>query len=398
MRFSPLVLGVVPAVLLSLAVGCSPSSDSASGTPDAAISPTGTDSGADGGAGDGATSPTCTVLGTNVLSDDIKELSNLSLAGTSLVFLSSDLTLTTAPGIEKIQQDGTGRTTLYTPVGDRRIHSLHVAGDKIFFFETDNAAAVPVDELWTLPALGGTPTRVGTVDFGDRRFIGSDATHLYVVYATGMPVGARFDRIDQTTGVVENVAILTDRSVANQVTLSGNDIFFYANKVGADANVADIFRFDKTASGVTPTILPGGLDALCDSGLGGLYATPTKLACGFAGVNAGGRDGTAIGVVVPKDFLHPSPNILVGTDAETLYLIDREHWQMGTGTIRKVASTGGPVLPVACDVSTIQDRLADGTFPIQTEHEVIIGATDVFWVEHRGLAPDTKWFVRRAPK
>ena len=201
-----------------------------------------------------------------------------------------------------------------------------------------------------------------------------------------------------TTGVVENVAVLTGRGGANQASLSGNDIFFFAGKTGADANVSDIFRFDKNGSGVTPTILPGGTDALCDSRLGGLYATPTKLACGFGGIKAGARDGTGIGVVVPRDQLHPASTVLVGTDAETLYVMDRENVSKGTGTLRKVASTGGALLPVACDLSTVENKLVNAVFPVQTEYELVIGASDVFWIERRGTAPATKFFVRRAPK
>ena len=81
-----------------------------------------------------------------------------------------------------------------------------------------------------------------------------------------------------------------------------------------------------------------------------------------------------------------------------LYLLDREQTQMGTGTLRKVASGGGALLPVACDVSTVENPLLRAVFPVQNEYELVIGSGDVFWVEHRGLAPDTKWFVRRAPK
>ena len=183
-----LTLGVVPAFLLSLAVGCSPSADSGAPTPDAAVAEgEGGSDGGDGGTGEGGPSATCTVLGTTVLGDEPKELSGLAVAGTSLVFLSADLGLTVPPGIEKVEQDGTGRTSLYAPLGDRRVHSLHVAGDRVFFFETDNGVAVPVEELWSLPVAGGASTRVGSVDFGERRFVGHDATHLFVSSTSAMP-------------------------------------------------------------------------------------------------------------------------------------------------------------------------------------------------------------------
>jgi hypothetical protein len=398
MRF-PLLLGLVPAVLVAFAVGCSPSAESGGVAPDGG-SPTGEGgTTADGGAtGDSAAPASCDVVTANVLGDDIKELSNLQLAGASLVFLSADLTLATPPAIEKIQQDGTGRTTLYTPAGDRRVHSLHVQGDRVLFLEQDNAATIPAEELWSIPLAGGTATRLGTATFDAARIIGSDATHLYVWSLTSMPVGTHFDRVDLVSGVVENVAISTDRGGPGQVTLSGNDIFFFAGKTGGDASISDIFRFAKTGSGVTPTILPGGTDALCDSRLGGIYATPTKLACGFGGVKAADRDGANITVVVPRDLLHPASRILVGSDAETLYVMDREGQQAGTGKLYKVASSGGALAPVACDMSEVQSRLLDAVFPLQTEHELVIGATDTFWIEHRGLAPSTKWFIRHVAK
>jgi hypothetical protein len=49
-------------------------------------------------------------------------------------------------------------------------------------------------------------------------------------------------------------------------------------------------------------------------------------------------------------------------------------------------------------MSEVQSRLLDAVFPLQTEHELVIGATDTFWIEHRGLAPSTKWFIRHVAK
>ena len=358
--------------------------------------------GADGGGpaidgGEGGTSPTCTVLGTNAIANEPKQLSNLEVTATSVVFLSVPDGAAPPASIEKMNLDGTGRTTLYTSAGDRRIHSMKVQGDIAYFFETDNAATIPVDELWSIPLAGGAPTRIGTVSFDGPRFFGSDAANLYVAYDSAMPAGIHFDRVVIASGTAENMAFLPDRAGANMASISGNDVLFWSAKTGADANVADIFRFDKTATAATPAILPGGVDALCDIRIAGMYSTPTKLACGFSGLNAFGHDGTGLSVLIPKDLLHNGPNVLVGADAETLYVFDREKSATGVGTIVKIPSTGGAVAPVACDLSTLQNRLVDASFPVQTEYEVTIGSTDVYWIEKRGVAP-AAWFVRHAPK
>lgn len=351
--------------------------------------------GSDGG--DGGTSPTCTVLGANAIANEPKQLSNLEVTATSVVFLSVPDGAAPPASIEKMNLDGTGRTTLYTSTGDRRIHSMKVQGDIAYFFETDNAATIPVDELWSIPLAGGTPTRVGTVSFDGPRFFGSDAANLYVVYDAAAANAIHFDRVVLASGTAENIALLPDRAGANMTSISGNDVFFWAAKTGADANVADIFHFDKTAAAATPTMLPGGVDALCDIRLGGMYSTPTKLACGFSGLNAYGHDGSGLSVIIPKDLLQSGPNVLVGTDAETLYVFNRQTSATGVGAMMKVPSAGGAVTPVACDLSTLQNRLVNAFFPVQTEYEVTVGSTDVYWIEKRGVAP-AAWFLRHAPK
>ena len=360
--------------------------------------------GADGGGGpgtdggDGGASPTCTVLGTNAIANEPKQLSNLEVTATSVVFLSVPDGAAPPASIEKMNLDGTGRTTLYTSAGDRRIHSMKVQGDVAYFFETDNAAVTPVDELWSIPLAGGAaPTRVGTVSFDGPRFFGSDAANLYVSYETAMPAGVHFDRVVLASSTVENIAFLPDRAGANMTSISGNDVLFWSGKTGADANIADIFRFDKTATAATPAALPGGVDALCDIRTAGMYSTPTKLACGFSGLNAFGHDGSGLSALIPKDLLQLGPNTLIGADAETLYLFNRSKAAAGVGALVKIQSSGGAVTPVACDLSTLQNRLVDASFPVQTEYEVTVGATDVYWIEKRGLATPA-WFVRHAPK
>lgn len=396
--------GIVPALLVALAVGCS-SSESGGPAADGGL-PTGDGGpGADGGpgpgsdGGDAGTSPTCTVLGTNAIANEPKQLSNLEVTATSVVFLSVPDGAAPPASIEKMNLDGTGRTTLYTSAGDRRIHSMKVQGDVAYFFETDNAATIPVDELWSIPLAGGTPTRVGTVSFDGPRFIGSDAANLYVAYDAAAANAIHFDRVVLASGTVENAALLPDRAGANMTSITGNDVFFWAAKTGADANVADIFRFDKTATAAAPTALPGGVDALCDIRTAGLFSTPTKVACGFSGLNAYGHDGSGLSPLIPKDLTHLGPNVLVGSDAETLYVFNREKALQGVGTIVKISSSGGAITPVACDLSTLQNRLVDASFPVQTEYEVTVGATDVYWIEKRqsGGAP-AAWFVRHAPK
>jgi hypothetical protein len=128
-----------------------------------------------------------------------------------------------------------------------------------------------------------------------------------------------------------------------------------------------------------------------------MYSTPTKVACGFTGLNAYGHDGTGLSALIPKDPLQLGPNVLVGADAETLYLFNRDKASKGVGTLVKIQSSGGAITPVACDLSTLQNRVVDAFVPVPTEYEVTVGATDVYWSEKRGLATPA-CFLRHAPK
>jgi hypothetical protein len=113
-------------------------------------------------------------------------------------------------------------------------------------------------------------------------------------------------------------------------------------------------------------------------------------------VRVAGRDGESVTEIVPHQLPMPS-NVLVGTDAENLYVMDAPKGPTGVGTMSRVASSGGAVTPIVCDLNPVENRFVDGFQRLQTEYEVTIGATDVFWVEKRGL-DSPKWFIRRAAK
>lgn len=397
------ILGASALALCAWLAACSGEDDADDDAGSSSSGGTSADGGSSSGGSSGGSSSggaACNVLGSNVLADEPKQLSGLALAGNALVFVSDDAAPAIPPTIEKIGADGSGRTTLHVPTGLRRIVDTRAFGDKVFFLEEDTADAVPATELWSVPVAGGAAVQVGATSFPAGRIFGVDATHVYIAQNTDSPVGSIYDRVEIATGTSVRLATsLPNTGTPSQISISGNDVFYMAGKTGAQAGSHDLYRFDKSLAAQTPTpVLPTGLADLCDIALGGIYATPTKLACGFSALRAGNRDGTGITELIAKDVLKPASNILVGSDAELFYLHDSTGQQTKTSALRRIASSGGELTTIACDLGRIQNRLLRTFFPIQTEYEVIVGATDVFWIEVSGTDSDPKWMIRHATK
>ena len=103
-------------------------------------------------------------------------------------------------------------------------------------------------------------------------------------------------------------------------------------------------------------------------------------ACGFSGVATRALDGTTPEVLIERDVLAPR-NVLVAVDGEQLYITDTTPSTDPSGHMYRSATDDATKVPVACDLGKIAYALVDGTFQNQVEYEVVVGATDVFWVE-----------------
>jgi hypothetical protein len=352
-----------------------------------------------GGSGSGG-SGSCDASGMDLLANQDHELSGLSLGNGRLAFLAADLTLASPATIDTIKTDGTGRVTLYSPMDQRRVHQLLASGDTVYFLEVNNADVVPEEALFSVPLAGGTPMQLGTGKFPGARFVGIDDTNLYLAQNTDQPVGVIFQRVELASGDVTKAATLTDVGTAVHLQLSGDDIFFVASGAGADAGMVSAYSFPKNGSNVTPTKLwtEDAMRDSCNLSLGGLVATPTKVACGLFGVETRSRTGTSANAIIAEDLTNRAYAV-VASSGEDLYLMTPPTTNDGVGHLDRIESSGGDITPIACDVHTLENHLADGTFPVQNEFEAFVGGDQLYWIEkHAPASGDASWFIRHAPK
>lgn len=352
--------------------------------------------GASAGSGDtGGTNGSCDRMGRDVTEQGGKILSNLTIAGDTLVYLAGDPKLLMAPTVESVKVDGTSPAVLYTSTGRRRVRSVFAYGDSVFFYE-DNEDVVAKHELFRLPLAGGEATRVGDVANEGGYIFGVDESHVYLVRNTAQPVGSVFERVEIATGALSVIGTITGTGTPGHVMLSGNDVFFHAGFAGPGASQpSNVYGFAKDADNATPSILwEAGPQDPCGFPLGGLVATPTKLGCGYGAVASHNRDGSEPLVLIERDALAPL-NIVVASDAENLYLIETSSGQARDARMKRTKSTVGEVTNVVCDLGTVANQLVDGAFPIAYEWEVVVGEREVYWIE-RASGEDGELYQLRA--
>jgi hypothetical protein len=133
----------------------------------------------------------------------------------------------------------------------------------------------------------------------------------------------------------------------------------------------------------------------CGFPLGGLIATDSKLACGFANVSVYGRDGAS-----PEQILaRTDTNLLaipMATDGERIYMGGRS--EGGATPLWRIDSDGSDLTAVACDSGEIGNQEEGNNFPIQYEYEMVVGDSDVFWIEYRMDGSDFEFLIRSTPK
>lgn len=355
--------------------------------------------GASAGSGDtGGMNGACDRMGRDVTEQGSKILSNLTVSGDTLVYLAGDPTLLMAPTVESVKTDGTSPAVLYTSTGRRRVHSVFAYGDSVFFYE-DNEDVVPKHELFRIPLTGGEATRVGAVANEDGYIFGVDESHVYLVRNTDQPVGSVFERVEIATGTLSVIGTITETGTPGHVMLSGNDVFFHAGFAGSRASEpSNVYGFAKDADNATPSILwETGPQDPCGFPLGGLVATPTKLGCGFSAVASHNRDGSEPLVLIERDAVGPL-NIVVASDAENLYLIETSSGEARDARMKRTKSTAGEVTNVVCDLGTVANQLVDGSFPIGYEWEVVVGESEVYWVERASGEEGQLYQLRAAAK
>lgn len=359
-------------------------------------------SSADGSTHGDATAGGCAAAASrSLLADHPRGLTGLSVVdGGDLVALS--VAVGTPTQVVRVDGQDGGATTLFESQGDRRIESLIAAGDTIYYLERDNADPLGAAELFTLPIAGGTPTRVGDVGFDVGRLFAVADGYVYNWRDTDQPVAAVFERVDVAAAAIERIATTADGTgTPFHVTLSGDTIFFMQGFAGAGASEpVHVYAMAKDADDVAPDdLFQAPTDDPCFGPLGGLFATPTKLACGYADVFVRDRDGGNPTALLESMSLDPG-YLLGAADGENLYVLQViAPGGAQDGRIVRIASSGGELVDIACDVGPIGNPLIDGFFPDQTEYEIAFGDTEMFWIEAgNDDAGNPRYAVRAATK
>lgn len=363
----------------------------------------GRDGGSGGGSGNGensgGSSDECDAMGRDVTEPDKFVLSNLTIAGDRLVFLSADPGFAVAPTIESVKLDGSDRTVLHTSTGKRRVRSVYALDDRVFFLE-DNEDLVAKLELFQMPLGGGDVARLGNTESEDGYIFGVDDTHVHLVRNTIQPSGSVFERVAIEGGDLTVTATITGTGTPLHVTLAGDDAFFYAGIAGSAGATTpgSVYGFASSGSNVTPTALwQSGPEDPCGFPLGGLVATPQKLGCGFAGVATYSREGEGPTELIPRASSMPL-NIVVESDGENLYMIETSDGTSRNARMKRTPSGESDVSVVVCDLGMVSNQLVDGFFPIAPEYEVAVGATDVFWIEQNREGSTVQYRLRAATK
>jgi hypothetical protein len=323
----------------------------------------------DGGDGDGdGDGESCTIPPREVTEATEQTLSNLSVSGDKLAFISSE-PATLFGTIEVIGIDGEGQETLHSPEGQRRVRSVMAHGDTVYFLEK-NEEIVSRFELFSVPLAGGTAERIGDGGIETGAIFGIDDSHVFTVR------DHIIERFAIDGGALERVGSLAGASLSN-LRLSGDDIFFAAGtERGA---MHGVYRLDKAGTDAEPEKLWDipQQDDPCYIILGGLFATPTKLVCGYFSLAARDRDGTMEDILFDGDVL-TGLRIPFAVDGEDVYY---GGYQEVRSPLSRMTSAGEDVEVLACDTGRIAHKLLDAFFPMANTFEVVVGDSDVFWIE-----------------
>ncbi len=383
--------------LVVAAVGC-PTAEDDDGHGDATAADS---NGGDTSAGDasGGTGEICDDGGVapsrDLTAADARSLSGVHVVDAGVVMLRTDVTFAQPTAIDLAALGGGDVTTLHTSIDDRQVTSMVAAGDTVYFLERDNALPEPVNEVYALPVAGGVATRLGDSQFASTRLVAIDDDAIYTVRDTIDPIGNTFERIARADGAVSIIGI-SPNGTPTQVHVRDGIMYFVSNHDAGGTLSAGVYQLPTDADAASPTLLfEGGIDEPCVLGLGGVFPTPSKLACGFAGVIVRAPDGSDPQTLFDPGIDRAPTHVLVQADGEALYLLlQDEGVPQHLGRMR---TDDGTIAPVACDLDgVVANHLIDGFFPIQTEYEVVIGAQDIVWVEQRTDDVGAATFLLRA--
>jgi hypothetical protein len=305
--------------------------------------------------------------------------------------------------IDRVGTDGSGREAVFTSTADRRMVSILADGEWVYFLERDNAAPVPIDELFRVPLAGGDVERVGDVGFETAAIVAVDGDLVYLWRRTLDPVGSMLERVDLAAGASAatstTAGVSVDSGTPVQLHESDDGFVFVIGGVGdAAGDPLRVVSLPKAGDNAMPTDLwTVATDDPCMLPLGGLFPTPSRIACGFYAVTVRNRDGSDPVELIAADLLAPL-NLLVATDLEHLYLVDLVANTDHTARMLRMSTDDPHTTPIACDVGKIANELIDAFFPNQTEYEVAVGAADVFWIEESFDGTTLRFGIRAAAK
>jgi hypothetical protein len=332
--------------------------------------------------------PACELTSTVVVDAIAGSVTAMSVGSTEVVFVVRDDAFVTH--IESVPLAGGDRTTLHTSAGGDVVVSVLVVGSDVLFLETP--AGEQASALFSLPLGGGAPTAIGMSTWaGAERLVAADADSAYVVYLEPNSV---IDRVDRASGDSSRVGSADGTGTPSHPQLAGTDLFFVAGMAG-ETGPSTVYRLDATGNDAAAEAVGAiGADQECGFPLGGLTATASALVCGFSAVASYARaDVTQRTTLVPGE---PSKQrVVVGSSGETVYTIELSN---GTTAVRmnKIASSGGDLTPVACDLHKVANQSVDASFPAQNAYQVGFSESDVVWVEQSADA--TSYSIRKAPK
>lgn len=393
--------------LAAFAAGCSSEGGASSSGTSGFVLP-------DGGSLDGARpdgGAACPPAPTVVLEAKARKL---ALAGDRLVFLDRNAGPEFYPGaaadsktfaIRTVKVDGTGDAVLYTPTTMHQINDLRVAGDTIYFLESERLTNGSEEtRIYSMPVAGGAPQLVAF--HADPEIIGDhdrldtiaaiDATSLYVV--RGLTLGAIVWRVARVGGA-ETLVFRGPVSSSPQVV--GDSLYLRSGNTG----VSGLYSISKLPVASTSTVATPIGDAACKGDLVagdfGLLCTGSRQTNKTSQLSKWGLDGTNHTVLFdPGD--KASRETQIGPVVDGFVYVAPDGSNTSHDEISKVPLAGGPPTIIACDRAEIPRR---GDFEsganeaLVAELDMVATPTELVWVENAkpsGQPETTK--IYRAPR
>ena len=339
----------------------------------------------------------------------------LSLAGDRLVFVDRNAGPEFYPGasadsktfaIRTVKVDGTGDAVLYTPTTLHQINDLRVAGDTIYFLESERLPNTSEEtRIYAMPVAGGAPQLVAfhadpeSVGDHDRldTIAAIDATSLYVV--RGLTLNGNVWRVARAGGAE---SLLFRGAISSSPQVVGDSLYLRSGNTG----VSGLYSISKLPIGSTSTTPTPLGDAACKGDLVagdfGLLCTGSRETNKTAQLSKWALDGTGHTVIFDPGEKQ-SRETQIGPIVDGFVYVAPDGSNTSKGLLSKVPLAGGPSTTVACDRAEIPRRgefVGGGTnTALVAELDMVATPTELVWVEiSKASGEDEKSRIYRAPR